>query len=367
MAMSLGKLTILIGAGILGSVLAKEGRMPSVSDVLSGALKIALKPIKQNDSASAVSKPRNDALIAQVNSLRQELQLLASNRPVTIVTSSVTGGRRYGVIIVVVVIGYGYIWWKGWKLPDFMFATRRALLDACNSVAKQLEQVYSSIGSTKRDLAAQIDNSSRKFDDIVTMDATTKDETTELRGEVTKLPPEIQSIGSYIRTLETRFGKVHDKQGVITEGVGKLLLCTLDADNIFADRIQDSPSSSSRSALEQAQIRTFSRVGSLPLSIELPSPSASNGSAESEKPLRNAASATGLKVSQGISGAMDITPSPGLSNGNHVSPRLFNRSHAPKNTEKTPTAAPELPPRQPNVRSTGVLSRTISVIQNFKF
>jgi len=30
--------------------------------------------------------------------------------------------------------------------------------------------------STKRDLAAQIDNSSRKFDDIVTMDAATKDE-----------------------------------------------------------------------------------------------------------------------------------------------------------------------------------------------
>ncbi|KAJ8439128.1 hypothetical protein Cgig2_027054 [Carnegiea gigantea] len=324
MAMSLGKLTILIGAGILGSVLAKEGRMPSVSDVLSGALKIALKPIKQNDSASAVSKPRNDALIAQVNSLRQELQLLASNRPVTIVTSSVTGGRRYGVIIVIVVIGYGYIWWKGWKLPDFMFATRRALLDACNSVAKQLEQ------STKRDLAAQIDNSSRKFDDIVTMDAATRDETTELRGEVTKLPPEIQSIGSYIRTL-------------------------------------DSPSSSSRSALEQPQIRTFSRAGSLPLSIELPSPSASNGSPEAEKPLRNATSVSGLKVSQGICGAMDIAPSLGLSNGNHVSPRLFNRSHVPQNTETTPTAAPELPPRQPNVRSTGVLSRTISVIQNFKF
>jgi len=72
-------------------------------------------------------------------------------------------------------------------------------------------------------------------------------------------------------------------------------------------------------------------------------------------------------VSQGISGAMDITPSPRLFRGNRVSPRLFNGSHAPENTEKTPTADPESSPRQLNVRSTGVLSRTISVIQNFKF
>ncbi|KAL2903869.1 tRNA U34 carboxymethyltransferase [Bienertia sinuspersici] len=52
-------------AGILGSILVKEGRMPSVSDVISGAIKVALKPMKQSDSTSTTSKPRNDALMAQ--------------------------------------------------------------------------------------------------------------------------------------------------------------------------------------------------------------------------------------------------------------------------------------------------------------
>lgn len=34
---------------------------------------------------------------------------------------------------------------QGWKLPDMMFATKRGLSDACNSIAKQLENVYASI------------------------------------------------------------------------------------------------------------------------------------------------------------------------------------------------------------------------------
>ncbi|CAL5328132.1 unnamed protein product [Camellia sinensis] len=33
----------------------------------------------------------------------------------------------------------------GWKLPDMMFATKCSLSDACNTIAKQLENVYSSI------------------------------------------------------------------------------------------------------------------------------------------------------------------------------------------------------------------------------
>ncbi|CAL5362932.1 unnamed protein product [Camellia sinensis] len=34
---------------------------------------------------------------------------------------------------------------EGWRLPDMMFATKCSLSDACNTIAKQLENVYSSI------------------------------------------------------------------------------------------------------------------------------------------------------------------------------------------------------------------------------
>lgn len=34
---------------------------------------------------------------------------------------------------------------QGWKLPNMMFATRRSLSDACSSISRQLESVYTSI------------------------------------------------------------------------------------------------------------------------------------------------------------------------------------------------------------------------------
>uniref|UniRef100_A0A7N2L7K4 Uncharacterized protein n=1 Tax=Quercus lobata TaxID=97700 RepID=A0A7N2L7K4_QUELO len=39
MALPIGKVVVLLGAGIVGSVLAKEGRMSTVSDFVSGAFK----------------------------------------------------------------------------------------------------------------------------------------------------------------------------------------------------------------------------------------------------------------------------------------------------------------------------------------
>ncbi|KAF5962016.1 hypothetical protein HYC85_003225 [Camellia sinensis] len=37
---------------------------------------------------------------------------------------------------------------QGWRLPDMMFATKCSLSDACNTIAKQLENVYSSIAAS---------------------------------------------------------------------------------------------------------------------------------------------------------------------------------------------------------------------------
>ncbi|XP_074295746.1 uncharacterized protein LOC141623546 [Silene latifolia] len=341
MSLPLGKLTILIGAGVVGSILAKEGRMPSVSDVFSGALKIALKPLKQSDSKPTTSKPRNDALITQVNSLRQELQLLASSRPVTIVTSRGTGGSRVGVIIVIVVLGYGYVWWKGWKLPNFMFATKRGLKDACNSVSAELDKVFRSVKLTRKKLSSTLDESSCKYDEIVASTLITKDEVTDVCGKVSKFSVDVQAVHNQIRTLETKMGKIQTKQDVTKEGVARLLLCTLDADNKLNDLIQDPSCSASRPALEHTRVAVCSRSMSLPtaLPLELPSPPASDGSCEEYR---------------GVMGAAENGDSASVSNGECVS----------ETTEIL--AIPDQTRSQP-ARSPGFLSRTISATLNFKF
>ncbi|KAE8023716.1 hypothetical protein FH972_009384 [Carpinus fangiana] len=251
MALPFGKLTILVGAGLLGSVLAKEGRVSTVSDFVSGAFKIVLRQIRQDDSPPSANKPRSDSLMAQVNSLRQELQLLASNAPITIVTASGRGGAKYGVIVVVVVLGYGYVWWKGWKLPDMMFASRRSLSDACTSIAKQLETVYSSISATKRGLSSRMDVMDSTMDECAAITGETQEEVSELRKRTDFVGVDVINIHDAVQTLENKISRIEGKQDLTNEGVRRLCNYAWSMENgRITESIQASSSSSSRPALE---------------------------------------------------------------------------------------------------------------------
>ncbi|KHG03891.1 ATP-dependent helicase/deoxyribonuclease subunit B [Gossypium arboreum] len=276
MALPIGKLSILVGAGVVGSILAKEGHMRNLSDFVSGAFKFAFRQLKHDDSTPSGNKPRNDYLMDQVNSLRQELQILASNRPVTIVTGRGSGSSKYRIIIVVVVVGYGYVWWKGWRLPDMMFATRRSLSDARDAIAKQLDSVYSSISAN--------------------IAATTEDEVSLLQDKSKMLNSNVQSVRYVVQTLESKINRIEGKQDMTNEGVNWLCdYAQTMEQNRPTDHIQAAPASSSRLALE-APTRTPSRTGSLPpiVPVDLPAPD-SNGTHMVKRSPRNAVSASGLK------------------------------------------------------------------------
>ncbi|XP_052185887.1 uncharacterized protein LOC127797231 isoform X3 [Diospyros lotus] len=294
MALALGKLSILVGAGIIGSVLAKEGGASTVSDFFSGAVKVLFKQIRQDDSKPSRPKPQNDSLLAQVNSLRQELQLLASNRSVTIVTSTRSGSKKYGVVVIVLVVGCGYVWWKGWKLPDMMFATKRSLSDACNTIAKQLENVYSSIAATKRHLSSRMDHVDGSLDECAELTAATRDEVSELKGEMKLIGVDVQSVHHAVRTLETKIHRIEGKQDLTNDGVKRLVDYAWNLENSRGvERIQ-AASSSSRPALELPQVTPSSR-----------------------RILHNVVSASGLKELHGISEVMEASSSTGVSNGVH--------------------------------------------------
>ncbi|XP_027100397.1 uncharacterized protein [Coffea arabica] len=307
MALPLGKLTIIVGAGLVGSVLAKEGRISDVSDFFSGALKVVLRQLRHDESTTSKPKPQNDSLMQQVNSLREELQLLASNRSITIVTSSAgSASGRYGVIVIVIVVGYGCIWWKGWKLSDMMFATRRSLSDACSSVSKQLESVYSAISATKRHLSSRIDGVDSKIDECAGNTSATKEEVSKLRGDLRLMGADVQSVHHVVRSLETKISKIEGKQGETLFGVGRLVSFVKNLEHSRTlDPIEGALPSSSRPALEMQQI-TPSRAVSLPsnCSVESPSSSASNG--PSKRPLQGGVLDSGLKL-HGMSNGVEMS------------------------------------------------------------
>ncbi|XP_018509656.1 uncharacterized protein LOC103839055 isoform X1 [Brassica rapa] len=321
MALPLGKLTILLGAGLVGSVLAKDGGLPDVSSFVSGAFKMVFRQLKQGEPVKSASKPHSDALTAQVNSLRHELQLLASNRPITIISTGGSGGRKYAMVIIIGVIGYGYVWWKGLKLEDFMFATRRSLSDACDNVGTQIDGFYSSLSGTKKELGSEIDRMDRTLDESSVIIKQTGREVNELRDGTANMKDEVRSVFEAVETLASKVHRIEGNQDLTLKGVG-----ALHAQCLEHKRIQESnkalPSTSSLPALEPAPVTPSSRqTMSLPPPSprESQSPSTPNGAQQSNG---------SLKLTQTMPGLKDISQSSSSretsSNGTHSGEGMGN-------------------------------------------
>lgn len=279
MAIPLGKLTIIIGAGLIGSALSKEGRLSDVTNLFSGALKIVTKHLQQDKgSPQSTSKLQTDSLLAQVDNLREELQLLASSRSVTIVTGSRSASGILGVKTVIVVgfVGYGYLWWKGWKISDMMFVTKRGFSDACNSVGKRVDLVSSSLATAKRHLSLRIDRVDSNIDECKELTSATKDEVLKLHGDLSVFHEDVESVRSVVQTLETKLVRIEENQDFATEGVYRLCKFVEKLEpSKKPDLIQDS-ASSSRRVIGPPQHVAVTRMSSMPpLALEPLSPSAS--------------------------------------------------------------------------------------------
>ncbi|KAG6504722.1 hypothetical protein ZIOFF_037068 [Zingiber officinale] len=211
--MALGKLTIVIGAGIIGTVLSKDGQLSDVTKFFSGAFKIVTRHLKQDNSQST-SKPQTDSLLAQVNTLREELQILASSRSVTIITGGGPGSARFGVTTVIVVgaLGYVFIWWKGWKLSDLMFVTRRGFSDTCNCIGRQLDLVSSSVSAAKRHLSSKIDHVDSNLEECKELATATKLEVSELNGDLSLVCSDIESVQCAVETLRSKLDRIEGTQ-----------------------------------------------------------------------------------------------------------------------------------------------------------
>ncbi|CAH9083872.1 unnamed protein product [Cuscuta europaea] len=299
MALPLGKVAFLFGTGVVVSALAKES---SFSDYLSGAFKVFFKQIKEDSSKNSNHKPRSDALLQQVNRLQEELRLLASNRSVTVVTSYGSGSSgKYGLILVVVVVGYGYIWWKGWKLSDFMFATRRGLADACTSVSKQLESVNASVSATRHHISSRIDRVDCKVDECTDYTAAIKEEVSEFQGKVKMVDSNLQSVQLVVQTLETKISRIELIQNDTIFGVRDLVTYAKNLENERdKEQIEASTSCLTRPALELPEVTASTMACPLlpSANVEPLSPSVSNGL--QKESLLAVLSSSGVKIHRGL-------------------------------------------------------------------
>ncbi|TVT98176.1 hypothetical protein EJB05_56556 [Eragrostis curvula] len=170
--MVLGKVAIVIGSGIVGSVLTGgESGLPDFKDVLSGALKFMTKGAKQGKDAPSTSSPHTAQLLTQVNNLREELQMLSNSKHIAIVTvDGRPGPGAYGITAIVVgAIGYLFIRWK----------------------------------AARRHLAGRIDRVDCSLDECQEIAEATQKEVAVIQGDLSAFEKEMQTVHLVVRSLVT--------------------------------------------------------------------------------------------------------------------------------------------------------------------
>ncbi|CAL4964541.1 unnamed protein product [Urochloa decumbens] len=299
--MVFGKVAIVIGSGIVGTVLTGgESGIPDFKDVISGAFKFMTKGAKQSKDGPSTSNPHTAQLLNQVNYLREELQILTNSNHVAIVTvDGRPGPGAYGITAIVVgAIGYLFIRWKGWKLSDMMFVTKRGLSDACNVVGKQVDQVSESVHAAKRHLAGRIDRVDCSLDECQEITEATREEVTIIHGDLSAFQKEMETVHLVVRSLETKLGRLAYTQDRTTRGIYDLCEFTKRLDQSPKADTRQVTSSTPRPAIESSE-RT-ARAASLPPALEPESPSAQSPRAEAPKVLRSTTmSASGLSMLAG--------------------------------------------------------------------
>ncbi|XP_078169631.1 uncharacterized protein LOC144564018 [Carex rostrata] len=330
-----GKIVLAVSAAIIGSAITNEAGASGIKDIFSGAFSGAFKVLKylqhdkESPKSSTSSKPKTDSLLDQVNNLRQELQQLASSRSITIVTTS-SGGRvtfnRVTAIVVVGTVGYLYIRWKGWKISDMMFVTKRGLADASAAVGKQLEQVQSSVVAAKRFLSTRIDRVDIRLDECKEISEATRDEVKGLHGDITAFHEDMQSVHLVVQTLETKLGRLESSQDMTTRGISELckFASRLEQDR-NSEMLLGASTSSSRLTLESSRSLPADRAASLP-----PSPTTSPSAPVETTPVptpkvhrSTTVSETFLKELQGVSSPVG----PVFSRSKSMKPGLIDLSN----------------------------------------
>ncbi|KAL6844725.1 hypothetical protein ACP4OV_025384 [Aristida adscensionis] len=232
------KVLILVGAGLTGSIVLRNGRL---SDVLA-----ELQEIMKGVNQGGASGPYDIALIqAQIRNLAQEVRDLTVSRPITILNgkSDSEGGLSSYILPAAAIgaMGYCYMWWKGLSLADVMFVTKRNMASAVDSMSKQLEQVSLALAATKRHLTRRLENLDNKMDEQVEVSKTIRNElapktfsvlpnaakelfkhllsVTEVKDDLSQIGFDIEAIQQMVAGLEGKIELLENKQDAANAGI----------------------------------------------------------------------------------------------------------------------------------------------------
>ncbi|XP_072980024.1 uncharacterized protein [Typha angustifolia] len=239
--MGLSRVVLLVGAGVTGSIMVRNGRL---SDIL-GELQDMIKGLeKSGQKGDASDGEINEVLASQVRRLAMEVRQLASARPITILNG---GSAQTGITALIIpaatlgALGYGYMWWKGFSFSDLMYVTKRNMASAVSSMTKHLEQVSSALAAAKRHLSQRIENLDGKLDEQKEMSTIIKKEVTDARKQLENMGSDLSTIQQLVWNMDGKVNTIVDKQNFSLAGVMYLCRFVEGKGGKIPDFLQDGP------------------------------------------------------------------------------------------------------------------------------
>ncbi|GLT30171.1 hypothetical protein SLA2020_049890 [Shorea laevis] len=231
------KVLILLGAGLTGSIVLKNGRLSELiaqlQDLLKDVDKVEFLPYKYDHSL----------LAAQIRQLAQEIKELSMSNPVTILNRNSDSSGIFSYLVPAAALGamgYCYMWWKGWSFSDVMFVTKRNMADAVATVSKQLEHVSQTLTVTKKHLTKRLETLDWKLEDQMETSQLIANNVNEMNLNLSQIGLDVDMIYQMVAGVEGKIDRLESKSDVTNANIRYLCQVAADnADQLNAKLIQD--------------------------------------------------------------------------------------------------------------------------------
>ncbi|KAK3160562.1 hypothetical protein QOZ80_1BG0061220 [Eleusine coracana subsp. coracana] len=204
--MGLGRVVLLIGAGLAAPTVLKSSKF---SDVL-GELQEILRE-KGSDGASNAT----DLIAKDVAQMTGLIRQLSSSNAVAVLQVDPSNGAVSALVAPAAAVGavsYCYLWWKGISLSSLMYVTKRNMANAVASMTKHLEHVQSSLAAAKRHLAQRIQHVDDKLDQQKQISGQIKDEVTDARLKLKSIGSDMHNLKDIVIGLDEKMDSIEAKQ-----------------------------------------------------------------------------------------------------------------------------------------------------------
>lgn len=218
----LTRVVMLVGAGVAGSVVLRNGRL---SEILTEIQEFLEKGEMGKGGGGGADHGINDAL-NEVRQLAMQVRNLGSPHSITVLSGGSGQTGVSGLIVpaaTVGALGYGYMWWKGISFGDLMYVTKQNMANVVSSVTKHLEQVQSSLAAAKKHLTQRIEKLDDKLDQQKALSGQIKDDVTGARLKLENIGSEIKNIKELVWGLDEKMDSMEAKQNFSCAGV--MYLC----------------------------------------------------------------------------------------------------------------------------------------------